>query len=78
MNAKECNRIFKIGPLKFVKKWRKVVDVAAPFFLALCILGPLVCCTYCTVIFEGHVEVKISLDKHAMGKSSRKSAILRY
>jgi len=58
--------------LKFVTKWRKAVDFLAPSFTVLFIMGPLVC----TVIFEGHFEVKISLDKHAMRRSSRKSAIL--
>ena len=64
--------------MKFVTMWHKAVDVAVPFFPVLCIMVPLVCTTYCTVTFEGHIEVKISLDKHAMGKSSRTSAILRY
>ena len=58
--------------------WHKAVDVAAPFFPLLCFMGPLVCTTYCTVFFDGYIEVKISLDKQAMGKSSRKSAILKY
>jgi len=72
------NRIFKIRSLKFVTKWHKAVDVAAPFFPVLCIMDPLICTAYCTVLSEGHIEVKISLDKHAVGKSSRKSAILKY
>jgi hypothetical protein len=63
--------------LKLVTDWHNALSRCnAILFRSSRHYGPAFYTTYHTVIFVGHFEIQIALDKHGMGKRYRKPARL--